>query len=138
MFEPVRDGQDILVDNAASNPPARIADTTAGEFHRVMTVDTTFPPLAVRGGRHGGARRLPDHATSTSDACWRSRHAPCHAGKAALEQVTTVAPRNPVRRVHPRPSYAPRASSISSMCSSAQFSNVHTGSSRVSPSGVSA
>lgn len=48
MFDPVRDGLDILVNNAAINLPAPLAAITAEEFDRVTTVNAKFPLLAIR------------------------------------------------------------------------------------------
>jgi 3-oxoacyl-[acyl-carrier protein] reductase len=47
MFEPVADGLDILVNNAAINPNAPIAELTDAEFDRVFTVNVKFPGLAM-------------------------------------------------------------------------------------------
>jgi 3-oxoacyl-[acyl-carrier protein] reductase len=48
MFAPVRGGLDILVNNAAINQRMPIAEITAEEFDRVMTVNAKFPVLAMR------------------------------------------------------------------------------------------
>jgi 3-oxoacyl-[acyl-carrier protein] reductase len=48
MFQPVRDGLDILVNNAAINPRTPIANITEEEFDRVMTINAKFPVLAMR------------------------------------------------------------------------------------------
>jgi 3-oxoacyl-[acyl-carrier protein] reductase len=94
MFEPLRDGLDILVNNAAINPRAPIADITAEEFDRVMTVNAKFPLLAMREAaavlRDGG--RIINISTLNT-ALPAPGHALYCASKAALEQFTAVAAR---------------------------------------------
>jgi 3-oxoacyl-[acyl-carrier protein] reductase len=48
MFAVVGDRLDVLVNNAAINPGAPLADLTAEEFDRVLTVNTKVPLLAMR------------------------------------------------------------------------------------------
>ncbi|TMQ94172.1 SDR family oxidoreductase [Actinomadura soli] len=48
LFEHVQDGLDILVNNAAINPPTAIRDVTPELFDRVMTVNAKFPLPAMR------------------------------------------------------------------------------------------
>jgi 3-oxoacyl-[acyl-carrier protein] reductase len=94
MFEPVRDGLDILVNNAAINPRAPLADITAAEFDRVMTVNAKFPLLAMREAaavlRDGG--RIVNLSTLNT-VLPAPGHALYCASKAALEQFTAVAAR---------------------------------------------
>ena len=94
MFEPVRDGLDILVNNAGINPRTPIAEVTADEFDRVMTVNTKFPLLAMREAaaimRDGG--RIINISTLNT-VLPAPGHALYCASKAALEQCTAVAAR---------------------------------------------
>ncbi|GAA4509339.1 SDR family oxidoreductase [Actinoallomurus oryzae] len=94
LFAPVGDGLDILVNNAAINPRAPIADITAEEFDRVMTVNALFPLLAMRRAasvlRDGG--RIINLSTLNT-ALPAPGHALYCASKAALEQFTAVAAR---------------------------------------------
>lgn len=94
MFEPVRDGLDILVNNAAISTTTPIAELTAEEIQRVLTVNFTFPLLAVREA----AARLRDHGRivniSTLNTVLAGPGLATYcASKAALEQVTAVAAR---------------------------------------------
>ncbi|WP_238006535.1 SDR family oxidoreductase [Dactylosporangium sp. AC04546] len=94
MFQPVRDGLDILVNNAAVNPRMLIADITEDEFDRVLTVNTKFPVLAMREA----APVLRDNGRIISISTLNTvLPAPGHslycASKAALEQFTAVAAR---------------------------------------------
>ncbi|MER5338127.1 SDR family oxidoreductase [Micromonospora sp. NPDC002717] len=94
MFQPVRDGLDILVNNAAVNPRALIADITEDEFDRVLTVNTKFPVLAMREA----APVLRDQGRIINISTLNTVvPAPGHslycASKAALEQFTAVAAR---------------------------------------------
>lgn len=94
MFQPVRDGLDILVNNAAINPRTPIADLTEEEFDRVMTVNAKFPVLAMReaaavlrdNGRIINVSTLNTVVPAPGNALY------C-ASKAALEQFTAVAAR---------------------------------------------
>lgn len=94
LFEPVRAGLDILVNNAAVNPRSPIADVTVAEFHRVMTVNALFPLLAMRRAaallRDGG--RVINISTLNT-VLPAPGHALYAASKAALEQFTAVAAR---------------------------------------------
>lgn len=94
LFEPVADGLDILVNNAAVNPPTPIRDITAELFDRVMTVNAKFPLLAIRRAepllRDGG--RIVNISTLNT-ALPVPGLALYSASKAALEQVTAVAAR---------------------------------------------
>jgi 3-oxoacyl-[acyl-carrier protein] reductase len=94
MFSPVRDGLDILVNNAGINPRTPIADVTADEFDRVMTVNAKFPLLAMRDAaaimRDGG--RIINISTLNT-VLPAPGHALYCASKAALEQFTAVAAR---------------------------------------------
>jgi 3-oxoacyl-[acyl-carrier protein] reductase len=94
MFEPVRDGFDILVNNAAINPRLALAEITAAEFDRVMTVNAKLPLLAM--GR--AAALLRDNGriinvSTLSTVLPAPGHALYSASKAALEQCTAVAAR---------------------------------------------
>jgi 3-oxoacyl-[acyl-carrier protein] reductase len=94
MFQPVRDGLDILVNNAAVNPRMLIADLTEDEFDRVFTVNTKFPVLAMREA----ALMLRDNGRIINISTLNTVvPAPGHslycASKAALEQFTAVAAR---------------------------------------------
>jgi 3-oxoacyl-[acyl-carrier protein] reductase len=92
MFGPVRDGLDILVNNAAINPRAPITEITAEEFDRVMTVNAKYPLLAMREA----AALLRDdgriiNISTLSTALPAPGNALYCASKAALEQFTAVA-----------------------------------------------
>ncbi|MEU4644903.1 SDR family oxidoreductase [Micromonospora sp. NPDC023814] len=94
MFQPVRDGLDILVNNAAVNPRALIADITEDEFDRVLTVNTKFPVLAMREA----APVLRDkgriiNISTLNTVVPAPGHSLYCASKAALEQFTAVAAR---------------------------------------------
>ncbi|MCA2219165.1 SDR family oxidoreductase [Jidongwangia harbinensis] len=94
MLAPVRDGLDILVNNAAVNPRAAIADLTAADFDTVMTVNAKFPLLAMARA----ADLLRDHGriinvSSLNTALPAPGGALYAASKAALEQFTMVAAR---------------------------------------------
>lgn len=47
LFAAVPDGLDILVNNAAVNPPTALADLTGAGFDQVMAVNARFPVLAM-------------------------------------------------------------------------------------------
>jgi 3-oxoacyl-[acyl-carrier protein] reductase len=94
MFQPVRDGLDILVNNAAINPRTPIADITEEAFDRVMTVNAKFPVLAMREA----AAVLRDNGriinvSTLNTVVPAPGHALYCASKAALEQFTAVAAR---------------------------------------------
>ncbi|MDG4787298.1 SDR family oxidoreductase [Micromonospora sp. WMMD1102] len=94
MFAPVRDGLDILVNNAGIGPATPIAELTAEEFDRVMTVNAKFPLLAMREAatllRDGG--RIVN--ISTLNTVLPAPGLALYCGsKAALEQFTAVAAR---------------------------------------------
>ena len=94
LFAPVSDGLDILVNNAAINPRAPIADITAREFERVMTVNALFPLLAMRraaSALRDGGRVI--NISTLNTALPAPGHALYCASKAALEQFTAVAAR---------------------------------------------
>ncbi|AVT28581.1 3-ketoacyl-ACP reductase [Plantactinospora sp. BC1] len=94
MFAPVRDGLDILVNNAAIGPPTPIAQLSGEEFDRVMTVNAKFPLLAMREAatllRDGG--RIVNISTLNTVLPAPGLALYC-ASKAALEQFTAVAAR---------------------------------------------
>ncbi|HEY8457585.1 MAG TPA: SDR family oxidoreductase [Actinopolymorphaceae bacterium] len=94
LFEPVADGLDILVNNAAVNHPMPINDITPEEFHRVMTINALFPLMAMRtaaplmreGGRIINISTLNTAIPSPGAALYS-------ASKAALEQFSAIAAR---------------------------------------------
>ncbi len=95
LFDHVRDtGLDILVNNVATIGAAPIADLTADDFDRVMTINAKFPLLAMReaatlmrdNGRIINISTLNTMVASPGIALY------C-ASKAALEQFTAVAAR---------------------------------------------
>jgi 3-oxoacyl-[acyl-carrier protein] reductase len=94
MFAPVRDGLDILVNNAATSTRTPIAELTAAEFDRVMTINTKVPLLAVRQAasvlRDNG--RIINISTLNTVLPAAGLALYC-ASKAALEQITAVAAR---------------------------------------------
>ncbi|MEN3613497.1 SDR family oxidoreductase [Plantactinospora sp. ZYX-F-223] len=94
MFVPVRDGLDILVNNAAIVASTPIAGITAEEFDRVMAVNAKFPLLAMREAatvlRDGG--RIVNISTLNTVLPAPGLALYC-ASKAALEQFTAVAAR---------------------------------------------
>ncbi|MFI5891369.1 SDR family NAD(P)-dependent oxidoreductase [Actinoplanes sp. NPDC051513] len=94
IFERVGDGLDILVNNAASADKGMIAELTADEVERAMTVNFTFPLLAVGRAipllRDGG--RIVNISTLNTVLPAPGLALYC-ASKAALEQVTAVAAR---------------------------------------------
>ncbi|MCW6010944.1 SDR family oxidoreductase [Micromonospora sp. CPCC 205371] len=94
LLDAVGDRLDILVNNAAINPPAALADITSEEFDRVMTVNVKYPLLLMRRG----AARMPDNGrivniSTLNTAIPAPGLALYCASKAALEQVTKVAAR---------------------------------------------
>jgi 3-oxoacyl-[acyl-carrier protein] reductase len=94
MFQAVPDGLDILVNNAAINPPRPIRELTSDEFDRVMTVNAKFPALAMREA----ATRLREHGRIINISTLNTQvpapgTALYSASKAALEQLTAVAAR---------------------------------------------
>jgi 3-oxoacyl-[acyl-carrier protein] reductase len=94
LFEPVADGLDILVNNAAMSALFPISDITPELFDRVMAVNARFPLLAMRqaeslmrdGGRIINVSTLNTMLPAPGIALY------C-ASKAALEQFTKVAAR---------------------------------------------
>jgi 3-oxoacyl-[acyl-carrier protein] reductase len=92
IFEAVGDGLDILVNNAAMTDRTPIAELTPEAVARVMTVNFTFPLLAVREAgrllRAGG--RIVNISTLNTVVPGPGMTLYC-ASKAALEQVTAVA-----------------------------------------------
>jgi 3-oxoacyl-[acyl-carrier protein] reductase len=85
---------DILVNNAAVNPSARLEELTAAEFDRVFTVNAKVPLLAIRAAaeRMGPGGRIVNVSTLNTVV-----PAPGHLlytmSKGALEQATAVAAR---------------------------------------------
>ncbi|MEV4274973.1 SDR family NAD(P)-dependent oxidoreductase [Actinoplanes xinjiangensis] len=94
IFEPVRDGLDILVNNAAIAFARPLAEITSEDFDRVLTINTKFPVFALQAAlpvlRDGG--RIIN-ASSINTAVPAPGGALYSASKAALEQVTKVAAR---------------------------------------------
>lgn len=94
IFDAVRDGLDILVNNAAVSGHTSIADLTVDEIERSLTVNFVFPLLAVREAgkllRDGG--RIINISTLNTVLPAPGLVLYC-AGKAALEQITAVAAR---------------------------------------------
>ena len=94
LFEPVGDGLDILVNNAAITGPALIKDITPELFDQVMTVNAKFPLLAMQRAepllRDGG--RVVNISTLNTVAPGAGIALYC-ASKGALEQFTRVAAR---------------------------------------------
>jgi 3-oxoacyl-[acyl-carrier protein] reductase len=94
LFEPVADGLDILVNNAAVGAVAAIRDITPELFDQAMTVNAKFPLLAMQRAepllRDGG--RIINISTLNTTAPAAGIALYC-ASKAALEQFTRVAAR---------------------------------------------
>ncbi|BEL12036.1 SDR family oxidoreductase [Actinoplanes sichuanensis] len=94
IFEPVADGLDILVNNAAIAFAKPIAEITPADFDHVITVNTKFPTFAIQAAvpvlRDGG--RIIN-VSSINTAVPAPGGALYSAGKAALEQITKVAAR---------------------------------------------
>ena len=94
MFKPVRDGLDILVNNAAVSSQVPIEQITPDEFDRVLTINTKFPLFAIQAAmpllRDGG--RIVNVSTLNTVVPGPRLALYC-ASKAALEQVTAVAAR---------------------------------------------
>ncbi|MEU4425401.1 SDR family oxidoreductase [Actinoplanes sp. NPDC024001] len=94
LFDLVRDGLDILVNNAAISATLPIADLTGEDFDRIMTINAKFPLLAIKEAipllRDGG--RIINLSTLNTVVPAPGLALYC-ASKAALEQVTKVAAR---------------------------------------------
>jgi 3-oxoacyl-[acyl-carrier protein] reductase len=94
LFEPVGDGLDILVNNAAINPIAPIRDITPEQFDHAMAVNAKFPLLAMQRAepllRDGG--RIINISTLNTALPGPGIALYC-ASKAALEQLTKIAAR---------------------------------------------
>lgn len=94
LFEPVADGLDILVNNAAMSAIFPVSEITPELFDRVMAVNARFPLLAMRraeslmrdGGRIINVSSLNTMVPAPGIALYS-------ASKAALEQFTKVAAR---------------------------------------------
>lgn len=94
LFEPVRDGLDILVNNAAVVPRVPVAEVTAADFDRAMTINAKYPLLAMRRA----ADLLRDNGRIVNISTLNTVVPPVGfalyaASKAALEQFTAVAAR---------------------------------------------
>ena len=94
VFDPVRDGLDILVNNAAVSFRRPIAELTEEDYDRVMTINAKFPLLTIREA----TGLLPDggrivNVSSLNTALPGPGLALYCASKAALEQFTAVAAR---------------------------------------------
>jgi 3-oxoacyl-[acyl-carrier protein] reductase len=94
MFAVVGDRLDILVNNAAINPAAPLTELTAGEFDRVLTVNTKVPLLAMRAAaeRMGPGGRIVNLSTLNT-VVPAADHLLYTMSKGALEQATAVASR---------------------------------------------
>lgn len=94
LFEPARNGLDILVNNVAVNPRVPLTEVTEADFQRVMTVNALYPLLAMRRAaallRDGG--RIINISTLNT-VIPAPGHGLYSASKAALEQFTAVAAR---------------------------------------------
>jgi len=94
LFDRVRDGLDILVNNAAVVTRTPIADLTDDEIDRVLTINLRFPLLAVREAipllRDGG--RIVNVSTLNTVVPAPGLTLYC-ATKAGLEQLSAVAAR---------------------------------------------
>ncbi|TDD26897.1 SDR family oxidoreductase [Actinomadura sp. KC06] len=94
LFEHLEDGLDILVNNAAINPPTAIRDITPELFDQVMTVNAKFPLLAMRRAEpllRDGGRVI--NVSTLNTVLPMPGLALYSASKAALEQFTAVAAR---------------------------------------------
>jgi 3-oxoacyl-[acyl-carrier protein] reductase len=93
-FAVVGDRLDVLVNNAAINPVAPLAEVTAQEFDRVLTVNTKVPLLAMRAAadRMGPGGRIINLST-LSTVVPAAGHLLYTISKGALEQATAVASR---------------------------------------------
>ncbi|WP_246179142.1 SDR family oxidoreductase [Actinomadura decatromicini] len=94
LFEPVADGLDILVNNAALVPKTPIRDITPEFFDRVMLVNAKYPLMAMRRAEP----LMPDGGRivniSTLNTVLPMAELALYSGsKAALEQFTAVAAR---------------------------------------------
>jgi 3-oxoacyl-[acyl-carrier protein] reductase len=94
LFAAVPHGLDILVNNAAVNPRAPIADLTGEDFDRVLTVNAKYPVLAIQRA----AKVMRDHGriiniSTLNTVVPAPGHSLYSASKAALEQFTAVAAR---------------------------------------------
>ncbi|MBU2664444.1 SDR family oxidoreductase [Actinoplanes bogorensis] len=94
MFEPVRDGLDILVNNVGAVTSGPIEGLTPDEFDRVFAINTKFPLFAVQRAlpllRDGG--RIVNISTLNTLLPAAGLSLYC-ASKGALEQLTVVASR---------------------------------------------
>ncbi|GAA4970304.1 glucose 1-dehydrogenase [Actinoplanes utahensis] len=94
ILDPVRDGLDILVNNAAITFSRPIADLTRDDFDRLLTVNTKFPLFTIQAAipllRDGG--RIINLSSLNTAVPAPGLTLYC-ASKAALEQVTKVAAR---------------------------------------------
>jgi 3-oxoacyl-[acyl-carrier protein] reductase len=94
IFQPVRDGLDILVNNAAVAFARPIAEITHDDFDRLIAINTKFPTFALQAAipllRDGG--RIIN-VSSINTAVPAPGGALYSASKAALEQITKIAAR---------------------------------------------
>lgn len=94
LLEPVGTRLDILVNNVATNPTVPLAEVTAADFDRVLTVNTKYPLLLMRRA----AELMPDggriiNISTLNTVIPAPGHGLYCASKAALEQLTSVAAR---------------------------------------------
>jgi 3-oxoacyl-[acyl-carrier protein] reductase len=92
LFEPVTEGLDILVNNAAIIAAAPISEITPELFDRVMAVNAKFPLMAMRRAEPllGNGGRIINISTLNTTAQGPGIALYC-ASKGALEQFTKVA-----------------------------------------------
>ncbi|WP_433826693.1 SDR family NAD(P)-dependent oxidoreductase [Actinoplanes sp. CA-015351] len=94
IFTPVKDGLDILINNAGVNDPSPIDSLTPAAFDRVMTINAKFPLFAIQAAipllRSPG--RIVNISTLNTAIPGPGLSLYC-ASKAALEQFTAVAAR---------------------------------------------
>lgn len=94
LFAPVAGGLDILVNSAAINPPGPVAELTADDFDRVMSVNAKYPLLAMQHAagvlrNHGRIINI----STLNTVIPAPGHGLYSASKAALEQLGAVAAR---------------------------------------------
>jgi 3-oxoacyl-[acyl-carrier protein] reductase len=94
LLRPVGDRLDILVTNAAVSSTVRVADITAEEFDRVMTVNVKYPVMLIRRA----IPLLPENGrvitiSTLNTALPVPGNGLYSASKAALEQISAVAAR---------------------------------------------
>jgi 3-oxoacyl-[acyl-carrier protein] reductase len=94
IFEPVRDGLDILANNAAMAFAKPISEITPDDFDRLITTNTKFPTFAIQAAiplMPDGGRII--NVSSINTAVPAPGGALYSASKGALEQITKVVAR---------------------------------------------